>query len=167
MSTISTRIQPCLWFDHQAEEAANFYVRVFPNSKLGAISYYPETGRDEHGKPPGSVMTVSFELDGQPFLALNGGSHFKLSEAISLMILCDTQEEIDHYWSALSQGGDPQAQQCGWLKDKYGLSWQVTPAIFAEMITSPDRAAMERYMAVLMKMQKLDIAQLQAAFEGR
>ncbi|WP_423454994.1 VOC family protein [Ottowia sp. VDI28] len=167
MSKISTRIQPCLWFDGQAEEAAKFYVSVFPGSKLGAFSRYAEAGKDIHGKQPGSVMTVAFELDGQPFLALNGGPYFKFSEAVSLMVLCDTQEEIDHYWNALSQGGDPAAQQCGWLKDRYGLSWQITPAIFAEMITSSDRPAMERYMAALMTMKKLDIAQLQAAFEGR
>lgn len=167
MSKIATRIQPCLWFDTQAEEAAGFYVGIFPKSKLGAVSRYPEAGREHHGKTPGSVMTVAFELDGQPFLALNGGPLFKFNEALSLMVLCDTQEEIDHYWNALSQGGDPAAQQCGWLKDRYGLSWQITPAAFAEMITSADRAAMERYMAALMTMKKLDIAQLQAAFEGR
>lgn len=167
MSKIATRIQPCLWFDTQAEEAANFYVGIFPNSRLGAISRYPEAGREQHGKQPGSVMTVTFELDGQSFLALNGGPHFKFNHAVSLMILCDSQEEIDHYWNALSHGGDPTAQECGWLKDKYGLSWQVTPAVFAEMIHSTDRAAMERYMAAMMKMKKLDIAQLKAAFEGR
>ncbi|WP_028605420.1 VOC family protein [Ottowia thiooxydans] len=167
MSTVSSRIQPCLWFDQQAEEAARFYVGVFRNAKLGLIAYYPEAGRDEHGKEPGSVMTVSFELDGQSFLALNGGPHFKFNEAVSLILLCDTQEEIDHYWNALSQGGDPAAQQCGWLKDKYGLSWQITPAGYEEMIVSPDRAAVERYMAAMMKMKKLEIAPLLAAFEGR
>ena len=167
MSKIATRIQPCLWFDSQAEEAANFYVGIFPNARVKAISYYPEAGREQHGKPPDSVMTVTFELEGQTFLALNGGPAFKFNHAVSLMILCDTQEEIDHYWNALSQGGDPSAQECGWLKDKYGLSWQVAPAIFEEMIYSTNRAGRERYMAALMHMKKLDIAQLKAAFEGR
>lgn len=167
MSSVTSRIQPCLWFDQKAEEAARFYVDVFRTSKLGAIAYYPEAGKEEHGQKPGSVMTVSFELDGQPFLALNGGPIFKFSEAVSLIVLCDTQEEIDHYWSALSQGGDPAAQQCGWLKDKYGLSWQITPSGYEELITSPDRAAVERYMAAMMKMKKLEIEPLQAAFEGR
>ncbi len=166
MSRIFTRIQPCLWYDTQAEEAAHFYAGIFPDSSVGQISRYPEAGREQHGKTPGSVMTVSFELDGQRFLALNGGPHFRFSEAISLMVLCDTQDEIDHYWNALSQGGDPAAQECGWLKDRYGLSWQVTPAMFAEMITSPDQAAVERYMAALMTMKKLDIAALKAAFDG-
>ncbi|QTD44497.1 VOC family protein [Ottowia testudinis] len=161
------RIQPCLWFDTQGEEAARFYTGIFPDSRMGAISHYPETGRDQHGKPPGSVMTVSFELLGQPFLALNGGPHFKFNEAVSLMVLCDTQAEIDHYWSALSQGGDPAAQQCGWLKDRYGVSWQIAPAAFADWITSADHAAVERYMGVMMGMKKLNLAQLRQAFEGR
>ena len=167
MSIISTRIQPCLWFDGQAKEAAQFYVDTFPNSRLGGISLYPEAGREHHGKAPGSVMTVAFELDGQPFLALNGGPQFKFTEALSLMVLCKTQEEIDHYWHALSAGGDPDAQVCGWLKDRYGLSWQITPANSLEMITCPDRTAVERYMSAMMSMKKLDLATLQAAFEGR
>lgn len=167
MKTVVTRIQPCLWFDSQAEEAAHYYVGIFPNSKVGAISRYPESGREQHGKTPGSVMTVAFELDRQPFLALNGGPYFKFSEALSLMVFCETQEEIDHYWSALSEGGDPASQECGWLKDRYGLSWQITPANSLKMITSPDQAAVERYMSALMSMRKLDMATLQAAFEGR
>jgi predicted 3-demethylubiquinone-9 3-methyltransferase (glyoxalase superfamily) len=167
MPHIRSRIQPCLWFDHQAHEAATFYTGVFADSHLGAVSHYAEAGREHHGKQPGSVMSVSFELLGQPFLALNAGPLFKFNEAISLMILCDTQDEIDHYWNALSQGGDPAAQQCGWLKDRYGVSWQVTPAAFAEWITSPDRAAVERYMSAMMTMKKLDLARLRQAFEGR
>ena len=126
-----------------------------------------ESTRASSRKPPGSVMTVSFELDGQPFLALNGGPHFRFNEALSLMVLCETQDEIDHYWNALSQDGDPAAQQCGWLKDRYGLSWQITPAVFADWITSPDRAAVERYMRAMMTMKKLDLARLRQAFEGR
>ena len=121
MRSVQARIQPCLWFDTQAEEAVRFYTGVFADSRIGAITHYPEAGREQHGKPPGSVMTVAFELLGQPMLALNGGPHFKFSPALSLMVLCDTQDEIDHYWNALSQGGDPAAQECGWLKDRYGL----------------------------------------------
>ncbi|HOB65487.1 VOC family protein [Ottowia sp.] len=167
MPRLHHRIQPCLWFDQQAHQAATFYTGVFPDSRLGALSHYAEAGREQHGQQPGSVMSVSFELLGQPFLALNAGPHFKFSEAISLMVLCDTQEEIDHYWNALSQGGDPAAQQCGWLKDRWGVSWQVTPAVFELWITSPDRAAVERYMSAMMTMKKLDLARLRAAFEGR
>ena len=167
MSIVSTRIQPCLWFDGKAEEAAQFYVNTFPNSRLGRMSRYPDAGREQHRQAPGSVMTVAFELDGQPFLALNGGPYFKFSEALSLMVFCETQEEIDHYWSALSEGGDPASQECGWLKDRYGLSWQITPANSLQMITSPDQAAVERYMSALMSMKKLDMAKLQAAFDGR
>lgn len=167
MARLSPRIQPCLWFDTQAEEAVHFYTGIFPDSRLGAIARYSEAGHEQHGKPPGSVMTVSFELDDQPFLALNGGPHFRFNEALSLMVLCETQDEIDHYWNALSQGGDPAAQQCGWLKDRYGLSWQITPAVFADWISSPDRAAVERYMSAMMTMKKLDFARLRQAFEGR
>mgnify|MGYP001252716507 CR=1 FL=1 len=166
MSRMRASIQPCLWFDTQAEEAARFYVSVFPGARLGAITHYPEAGREQHGKPPGSVMTVAFELLGQPMLALNGGPAFRFSLALSLMVLCETQDEVDHYWNALSQGGDPAAQQCGWLKDRYGLSWQIVPTIFQEMEASTDRAAMERYMSTLMSMKKLDVAQLRQAFEG-
>ena len=167
MPSVQARIQPCLWFDTQAEEAVRFYTGVFADSRIGAITHYPEAGREQHGKPPGSVMTVAFELLGQPMLALNGGPHFKFSPALSLMVLCDTQDEIDHYWNALSPGGDPAAQECGWLKDRYGLSWQITPTIFQEMEASTDRPAVERYMAALMKMKKLDIARLRQAFDGR
>ena len=166
MPQLQHRLQPCLWFDGQAEPAARFYTSIFPQSRLGPLSYYAEAGQDQHGQTPGSVMSVSFELLGQPMLALNGGPIFKFTEALSLMVLCDTQDEIDHYWNALSQGGDPGAQQCGWLKDRYGLSWQITPAAFAEWITSPDRAAVERYMSAMMTMKKLDLAPLRRAFEG-
>lgn len=166
MTSLAVRIQPCLWFDDQAEQAAAFYCGIFPDSRLGAIARYTEAGREHHGKPPGSVMTVSFELLGQPMLALNGGPHFRFSEALSLMVLCETQDEIDHYWNALSQGGDLAAQQCGWLKDRFGLSWQIVPTLYQEIESSTDRAAVERYMAAIMGMKKLDITRLRQAFDG-
>ena len=127
MSVTTQKIVPCLWFDSQAEEAAKYYTGIFKNSKITNVSHYTEAGREIHGRKAGSVMTVAFELDGQPFTALNGGPDFKFNEAISFQVICETQKEIDHYWDKLSQGGDPKAQQCGWLKDKFGLSWQVVP----------------------------------------
>lgn len=160
------RISPCLWFDSQAEEAANYYVGIFKNSKINRISHYTEAGKEIHGRPPGSVLTVEFDLDGQPFTALNGGPIFKFNEAVSLMIDCDTQEEVDYYWDKLTAGGDPSAQQCGWLKDKYGVSWQVVPTIMAELLTDPDKETRERVMTVMMKMKKLDIADLKNAAGG-
>jgi predicted 3-demethylubiquinone-9 3-methyltransferase (glyoxalase superfamily) len=159
-------IAPCLWFDKQAEEAARFYTGIFKNSKLGKISRYGEAGREVHGQAPGTVMTVEFELNGQPFTALNGGPQFKFSEAISFQIMCETQEEIDYYWDRLAQGGDPSAQVCGWVKDKYGLSWQVTPSVLAEMMTDPDKEKSGRAMQAMLQMKKLDIAELERAFEG-
>jgi len=159
------KINSCLWFDTQAEEAAKFYVSIFKNSKLGKISRYGDSGADASGQPKGSVMTVSFELDGQEFLALNGGPHFKFSEAISFVVNCETQKELDDFWEKLSKGG--QTQQCGWLKDKYGLSWQIVPAALPELLTHKDPAKSERVMAALMKMKKLDIEQLKQAAEGK
>jgi predicted 3-demethylubiquinone-9 3-methyltransferase (glyoxalase superfamily) len=134
------KISPCLWFDHQAEEAASFYTSIFKNSKIGRISRYGEAGRETHRKPPGSVLTVAFELDGQAFIALNGGPIFKFNEAISLQVNCETQEEIDYYWEKLGAGGDEKAQQCGWLKDKYDVSWQIVPTILPEMASDPNPA---------------------------
>jgi predicted 3-demethylubiquinone-9 3-methyltransferase (glyoxalase superfamily) len=160
-------IVPCLWFDNQGEEAARFYTGIFKNSKIGKISHYTEAGREVHGRPAGSVMTVEFELNGQKFTALNGGPHFKFNEAVSFQIMCETQDEIDHYWNKLSQGGDPNAQQCGWLKDKYGLSWQVVPTMMADLMSSGDREKSSRVMEALLKMKKLDIAALKRAAEGR
>ena len=122
---ITHRIAPCLWFDDQAEEAANFYVSIFKNSRIVSVSRYTDVGQETHRRPPGSVMTVAFELDGQPFTALNGGPVFRFNEAISLQVNCETQKDVDFYWDALSKEGDPGAQQCGWLKDRYGLSWQI------------------------------------------
>jgi predicted 3-demethylubiquinone-9 3-methyltransferase (glyoxalase superfamily) len=166
MSAVQQRISPCLWFDDQAEEAAKLYVSLFPNSKLGAVAGYGEAGKEIHQKQPGSVMSVEFTLDGQAFMALNGGPLFKFTEAISLQVFCDTQAEIDHYWDGLSAGGDPNAQQCGWLKDKFGLSWQIVPRMLGEILKGPDAAASQRMMSALMEMKKLDIAQLQAAAKG-
>jgi len=158
-------IRPCLWFDNQAEEAANFYVSIFKSSKITQIARYSEAGFEVHGRPAGSVMTVAFELDGHKFLALNGGPHFKFNEAVSLEIECDTQEEIDYFWEKLSQGGDPRAQVCGWLKDKYGLSWQVVPSGMEEVFADHTSPKAKRTMTALLKMKKLNIAELRRAAE--
>ncbi len=162
----SNRISPCLWFDGNGEEAANFYCGIFPNSKITRIVRYTEAGREHHKREPGSVLAVNFELDGQLFMALNGGPNFKFNEAISLQVACQTQEEIDHYWQRLGEGGDPKAQQCGWLKDKFGVSWQVYPERLLEMHVDPDRAKAERAMAAMMSMKKFDLAALERAFAG-
>ncbi|MGE3807903.1 MAG: VOC family protein [Gemmataceae bacterium] len=161
------KITPCLWFDHQAEEAANFYVSVFKNSKILSVTRYGKAGQHVHGQPEGSVMAVSFVLDGAAFSALNGGPIFKFTEAISLQIGCDNQEEVDHFWSKLSAGGDPRAQQCGWLKDRYGLSWQVVPRALIEMMSDPDKEKSQRATQAMLQMKKFDIAKLQEAFEGK
>ena len=160
------RIAPCLWFDDQAEEAAKFYTAIFKNSKIGNIVRYGEAGREVHGRAPGTVMTVAFELDGQAFTALNGGPVFKFTEAVSFQVNCETQDEVDHYWAKLSEGGDAQAQQCGWLKDKYGLSWQVVPTVLPELIRDPDPQKSGRVMEALLQMKKLDIAKLKRAHAG-
>jgi predicted 3-demethylubiquinone-9 3-methyltransferase (glyoxalase superfamily) len=159
------KITPCLWFDDQAEDAAEFYTGIFKNSKIVAVTRYSEAGQEVHAKEPGSVMTVEFELDGQTFTGLNGGPVFKFNEAISFQVNCDTQQEIDHYWDKLSAGGDPKARQCGWLKDRYGVSWQVVPAVLAQLLTDPAKAG--RVMTALMGMTKLDIAALRAAADGK
>jgi predicted 3-demethylubiquinone-9 3-methyltransferase (glyoxalase superfamily) len=160
------RITPCLWFDSEAEEAANFYTSIFKNSKITKISRYGEAGREFHRRPPGSVMVVAFELDGQSFTAINGGPIFRFNEAVSLQINCETQEEVDYYWEKLGAGGDPTAQQCGWLKDKFGLSWQVVPQALAETVSGPDAAGSQRAMTAMMQMKKLDIAELRRAYAG-
>lgn len=159
-------ITPCLWFDTEAEEAARFYIGIFKNSRITHIARYPEAGQEQHGKPPGSVMTVAFELDGRKFTALNGGPTFHFTEAISFQIECDTQEELDHYWHHLADGGPPEAQICGWVKDRFGLSWQVVPSILQDLITDPDPAKAARAMQAMLQMKKLDIATLQAAHGG-
>ncbi len=157
MATVTQKITPFLWFDNNAEEAVNFYVSVFKNSKVGETARYGDSGPG----PKGSVMTMAFELEGQKFTALNGGPHFKFTEAISFVVNCETQEEIDYFWERLSSNGG-QEVQCGWLKDKYGLSWQIVPTILPELI-SGDPQKSNRVMQALMQMKKLDIAELQRA----
>lgn len=161
---IRARITPCLWYASEAEEAARFYVSVFPNSRITRLTHYGEAGKEVHGQAAGTVLTVAFDLDGQPFTALNGGPLFKFNEALSLQIDCETQDEVDHYWNALSAGGDPAAQQCGWLKDRYGLSWQVIPRVLIDMIADPDRKRADRAMQAMLSMKKLDIAALERAY---
>jgi predicted 3-demethylubiquinone-9 3-methyltransferase (glyoxalase superfamily) len=160
------RITPCLWFDDQAEQAADFYVGIFPNSRIVQVARYGEAGHEIHGRPAGSVMTVDFELDGQHFTALNGGPLFKFNEAISLQVDCATQADVDYYWDKLCAGGDPEAQQCGWLKDRYGVSWQIVPTILHKMLVRDDPTGSERVMQALLQMKKLDIAQLERAYAG-
>ena len=161
---MKSKISPCLWFDTQAEEAARFYTSIFKDSKITAISHYPDSGKEIHGKDANTVLTVEFELKGQAFTALNGGPQFKFTEAISLQVGCETQEELDYYWEKLSV--DPSAGQCGWLKDKFGLSWQIVPNILPELLTGPDPAKSKRVFQAVMNMTKLDIAELQRAFAG-
>lgn len=160
------RIAPCLWFDDQAEEAAEFYTGIFRNSRIVTSSRYGEAGHEIHGRPAGSVLTVAFELDGQPFTALNGGPVFEFNEAISLQVNCDTQEEVDYYWEKLSEGGDARAQQCGWLKDRYGISWQVVPVAVPKMLSDPDTGRSFRAMQAILQMKKIDIAALERAYAG-
>ena len=160
------RIAPCLWFDHQAEEAARFYISIFKNSRISAVTRYGEAGHEIHQKPAGSVMTVEFELDGQAFTALNGGPLFQFNEAISLQVNCANQKEVDYYWEKLSEGGDKAAQQCGWLKDRYGVSWQVVPTILNEMISDPDRKKSEKAMQAMLRMKKIDIEELKREVAG-
>jgi predicted 3-demethylubiquinone-9 3-methyltransferase (glyoxalase superfamily) len=154
-------IQPCLWFDTQAEEAANFYCSVFPNSKITRISHYTDVGP----RPRGMVLTVEFVLDGKPFMALNGGPEFKFTEAISISIECDTQEEIDRYWAALQAGGGTEIER-GWLKDRFGLSWQVSPKKMAEIITGPDPEKADRAMRAMLTMKKIVLADIEEAVRG-
>ena len=158
------KITSNLWFDSQAEEAAKYYVSIFKNSKIGRITRYGNEGYEIHKRPAGSVMTIEFILEGQTFVALNGGPHFKFNESISFIVNCETQEEIDYYWNKLSAGGDPSAQQCGWLKDKFGLSWQIVPAILDDMVADSDSKKSEAVMGALLKMKKLDIKKLAAAY---
>jgi predicted 3-demethylubiquinone-9 3-methyltransferase (glyoxalase superfamily) len=157
------KISPFLWFDNQAEEAARYYTGIFKDSSITSITHYGNAGTEIHGRPPGSVMTVDFELEGQTFTAINGGPVFTFTPAISFVINCDTQEEIDYYWDKLSAGGAPDAQQCGWLADKYGCSWQVVPHLLIDLMTDEDRARADRAMAAMLKMKKIDIAELKRA----
>ncbi len=160
------RITPCLWFDDQAEEAAKFYTAIFRNSRILTMTRYKDAGHEVHGQPAGKVMTVAFELDGQAFVALNGGPMFKFNEAISFQVRCETQEEVDYYWEKLSEGGDEKAQRCGWLKDKYGASWQVVPTALFELINDPNLEKSRRAMEAMLQMKKIDIDQLKRAHAG-
>lgn len=156
------KITTCICFDNQAEEAVNFYISVFPDSVIKSIT---RCGENEYGGPAGSIRTIEFQIFGQNFLAVNGGSHFKFTDAVSLIVNCETQEEIDNYWNKLSKGGEEVA--CGWLTDKFGLSWQITPSIIIKMLTDPDRNKSDRVIQAILKMKKLDIEILKKAFEGK
>ena len=161
MSAIKQRITPFLWFNDNAEEAVNLYVGIFKNSKAGKATRYTKESAEASGRPEGSVMTIPFTLDGQEFTAINGGPEFHFTEALSLVVHCRTQAEIDHYWSQLSQGGDATAQMCGWLKDRYGLSWQVVPDQMLELVGDPEKGP--KVFAAMLKMKKLDLATLERA----
>jgi len=159
------KITPFLWFDNQAEQAANFYVSVFKNSNMGQVTRYGKEGYEIHGMDEGSVMTVDFDIENQKFIALNGGPVFKFNEAISFQVLCDSQKELDYYWEKLSEGGDKNAQQCGWLKDKYGVSWQIVPRLLYKLIQDKDQLKSQRVMKAMLQMKKLDIQTLIQAYE--
>ncbi|HEX3162671.1 MAG TPA: VOC family protein [Pseudolabrys sp.] len=161
MQIAAKKLGTCLWFDTQAEEAANFYVSVFRNSKLGRVSRYAQ---DVQGKKAGSVMVAEFEINGQAFTALNGGPQYKFTEAVSFQVACDSQEEIDYFWGRLIEGGEE--GPCGWLKDKYGVSWQVFPSALPKMLMDSDKATSARVMSAFMKMKKFDLAQLTRAYQG-
>jgi len=160
------KITPFLWFDDKAEEAAKFYVSLFKNSKIGDIARYDEAGAKASGRPNGSVMVIEFQLNGQNFVGLNGGPHFKFTEAVSFVVNCETQEEVDYFWEKLSEGGGEKVQ-CGWLKDKYGVSWQIVPSILAELMADKDVAKTQRVMQALLQMTKLDIQKLKQVYDGK
>lgn len=164
--SITPRIRPCLWFNDQGEDAARFYTGIFPNSRIVHVLRYSDAGHETHGRPAGSVMTAVFELDGQRFTALNGGPHFTFNEAISLEVHCADQAEIDYYWERLGEGGDPRAQQCGWLKDRFGVSWQVVPEMMDALFADAESPATRRATEAMLRMKKLDIAALQRAYDG-
>ena len=161
---IGSKIAPCLWFDDQAAAAAAFYTSIFKDSRIVETNHFTEAGHEIHGRPPGSVMTVAFEIAGQLFTALNGGPMFKFNEAISLQVNCDSQEEIDYYWAKLTEGGSE--SQCGWLKDKFGVSWQINPSALSDLFSDADPARASRAMQAMFKMQKLDIAEIERAAAG-
>lgn len=161
------KITPCLWFDSNAEEAVKFYTSIFKKSKIRKIARYGEEGYEIHRRPAGTVMTIEFDLNGQTFTALNGGPVFKFNEAISFQVSCKSQRELDYYWGKLSKGGDARAQQCGWLKDKYGVSWQIVPAVLGEMLKGKDAEVSGRVMKALLRMKKLDIKKLKQAYGKR
>jgi predicted 3-demethylubiquinone-9 3-methyltransferase (glyoxalase superfamily) len=164
MQLAAQKITPCLWFDTEAEEAARFYCTIFKDSRIGKISRYVDEGQEIHGKPAGSVMAVEFEIAGQKFAAINGGPHFKFSEAISFQIHCEDQREVDYFWEKLGEGGSE--GPCGWLKDKYGLSWQVVPEVLFGMLMDRDRGKAERVTKAFLQMKKFDIAALERAYAG-
>lgn len=165
MATLQ-KIIPNLWFDRDAEAAAKFYTSIFKDSSIGEATRFGKEGFEIHGMPEGTVMTIEFTIAGQQFVGLNGGPVFKFSEAISFIVHCDTQEEIDYYWSKLGEQGDPKAQQCGWLKDKFGVSWQVVPSVMNKMFKDKDAKKVARVTKVMLQMKKLEIAPLIRAFEG-
>jgi predicted 3-demethylubiquinone-9 3-methyltransferase (glyoxalase superfamily) len=165
MPKTAQKITTFLWFDSQAEEAANFYVSIFKDSRIVGVTRYDDESSKAAGRPKGSVMTVAFELDGQAFTALNGGPLFKFTEAISLVVNCDNQKEVDHFWGKLSAGG--QEVQCGWLKDRFGLSWQVVPTALVEMLQDKDPEKSKRSMSAMLKMKKLNVDALKKAYDGR
>lgn len=161
-----SKITPCLWFDNQGEKAARFYVGIFPRSKILRVTRYPNVGREIHGGKAGAVLTVEFQLAGQTFTALNGGPVFTFNEAMSLQVMCDNQKEIDYYWKKLGAGGDARAQQCGWLKDRYGVSWQIVPQRLIDLLKDHRSEKAERAMAAMLGMKKLDIEALENAYDG-
>src|SRR5260370_8672423 len=158
------KITPFLWFDDKAEEAASFYVSFCKNAKIGDIVGYDEVGAKASGRPKGSVMVIGFQLEGQEFVALNGGPHFKFTEAVSFVVNCETQREVDEFWEKLSEGGEE--VQCGWLKDKYGLSWQIVPTVLSKMLKDKDPQKARRVMEAMLQMKKIDIQTLKQAYEG-
>ncbi|MPZ55094.1 MAG: VOC family protein [Rhizobiales bacterium] len=165
MQVTTQKITPCLWFDTQAEEAAKFYCSIFKNSKLGTISRYGKEGFEIHGRPAGSVMVAEFEIEGQKFVALNGGPQFKFDEAISFQVHCESQQEVDYFWSKLTEGGGE--GPCGWLKDKFGLSWQVVPTVLLDMLMDPNTEKSQRVTKAFLQMKKFDIAELKRVYEGK
>jgi len=164
VTVMNRKITPFLWFDDHAEEATKFYVSLFKNSKVLKVTRYTEAGKEVHGRPPGSAMTVEFQLEGQRFIALNGGPHFKFTEAISFSVNCKTQEEVDRFWRKLSKGGEE--GPCGWLKDRYGLSWQITPTILGELLGDKDTKRAGRVMNAMLKMKKINVGALKKAYKG-
>jgi len=164
MKTGTQKITPFLWFDDRAEDGVRFYASIFKNSRIVGTTRHGKEGAEVSGRPEGTVMTVAFHLDGQEFVALNGGPIFKFTEAISFVVNCESQDEVDYYWEKLSAGGDPKAQQCGWLKDKYGLSWQVVPTVLGELLSDPDPEKARRVMKAMLQMKKIDIATLKQAY---
>ena len=160
------KITTNFWFDKQAEEAVQFYLSIFKNSAMGRTTRYIKEGQEIHGMPEGTVMTIDFVLEGQEFVALNGGPAFQFNEAVSLIINCESQEEVDYYWNRLTEGGDEKAQVCGWLKDKFGVSWQVVPIALNEMLTTDDAEKATRVTREFLQMKKIDLAVLQRAYEG-